>query len=147
MEKSYTMAPVSELKEQARRLRTRLRGAGVQLSHSETLELVARQHGVRDWNTLRALADKASRLPLRVGERVSGTYLGQRFAGVVKAISMLDGGRKRRVTLHFDEPVDVVTFDSFSALRQRVTAVVGPEGRTAARTSNGVPHLVLDQIN
>ena len=50
------IAPVSELKAQAKRLRERLRSADVILSHSEALELVAHQQGAKDWNTLRAMA-------------------------------------------------------------------------------------------
>ena len=48
------------------------------------------------------------------------------------------------MTLHFDEPVDVVTFDSFSAFRQRVNCTVDETGRTAETTSNGRPHLELE---
>ena len=48
------------------------------------------------------------------------------------------------MTLHFDEPVDVVTFDSFSNFRTRVSKVVGPDGRSFDVTSDGVPHLVID---
>ena len=49
-----------------------------------------------------------------------------------------------RMTLNFDEPVDVVTFDSFSAFRQRVNCTVDETGRTAAKTSDGRPHLELE---
>ena len=38
----------------ARRLRADLADREVTLSHSEALELVAHQYGVRDWNTLAA---------------------------------------------------------------------------------------------
>jgi catechol 2,3-dioxygenase-like lactoylglutathione lyase family enzyme len=41
-------------KDQARRLRADLVDRGVDLTHSEALELVAHQHGARDWNTLAA---------------------------------------------------------------------------------------------
>ena len=145
MEKSRMIAPIAELKEQAKRLRGRLNGAGVELSHSAALELLAQQHGLRDWNTLRAMAEKVPHLPMKIGDRVSGRYLGQPFTGEVKALSMLDRGRRRRVTLHFDAPVDVVTFDSFSSYRQRVTAVIDGEGVSPSRRSDGTPHLVLDR--
>lgn len=49
-----------------------------------------------------------------------------------------------RLTMKFDEPVDVVTFESFSAFRQRVTATVDETGRTIEKTSNGLPQLELD---
>ena len=41
-------------KQMARRLRADLAARDVTLSHSEALELVAHQHGARDWNTLAA---------------------------------------------------------------------------------------------
>ena len=41
-------------KAMARRLREELADRGVEVSHSEALELVAHQHGARDWNTLAA---------------------------------------------------------------------------------------------
>lgn len=132
---------VDELKTQARRLRSELSGAGTELSHSQSLELLARQHGFRDWNTLRARAGNGLRLG--VGDRVRGTYLGQDFAGEVRAVSMLGDGARRRVTLHFDAPVDVVRFDSFSAYRQRVTGVIGWDGRSLAKTSDGQPQLIV----
>jgi len=39
-------------KQQAKRLRTSLAERGVEVTHSEALELVAHQYGARDWNTL-----------------------------------------------------------------------------------------------
>jgi catechol 2,3-dioxygenase-like lactoylglutathione lyase family enzyme len=41
-------------KQMAKRLRTDLAERGVAVSHAEALEIVAHQHGVRDWNTLAA---------------------------------------------------------------------------------------------
>jgi catechol 2,3-dioxygenase-like lactoylglutathione lyase family enzyme len=41
-------------KQMARRLRADLTERGVALTHSEALEIVAHQHGARDWNTLAA---------------------------------------------------------------------------------------------
>src|SRR6188472_587300 len=41
-------------KQMAKRLRAELATRGISLSHSEALELVAHQHGARDWNTLAA---------------------------------------------------------------------------------------------
>ena len=41
-------------KQQAKRLRTSLAERGVEVTHSEALELVAHQYGARDWNTLSA---------------------------------------------------------------------------------------------
>ena len=55
MTRSPTPLPALDgLKEQARRLRAALGSEGQTLSHSKALELVAAQHGFRDWNTLHA---------------------------------------------------------------------------------------------
>jgi hypothetical protein len=45
-----------EAKDQAKRLRRALADRGVDLGHSQVLELIAAVHGVRDWNTLSGLA-------------------------------------------------------------------------------------------
>ncbi|MBE1285414.1 MAG: hypothetical protein GJ676_19030 [Rhodobacteraceae bacterium] len=140
------IAPVEELKQQAKRLRDRLRGSGHVMSHSESLELLAQQHGVRDWNTLRALAERSgseNRMLLQVGDRVKGRYLGQPFTAEVRSLTSVGDGARRRLTVQFDEPVDVVTFDSFSSFRRRVSVEIGWDGRSARRTSNGEPHMVV----
>src|SRR5215203_3431912 len=49
-----TPRPDPDPKAMARHLRTALADRGVAVSHSEALELVARQLGARDWNTLAA---------------------------------------------------------------------------------------------
>ncbi|TMV04854.1 hypothetical protein FGK63_17385 [Ruegeria sediminis] len=144
MTDSGNIAPLAELKAQAKRLRDRLRGTGLQLSHGESLELVAHQHGVRDWNTLHAMA--GNRMQLRVGDRVQGRYLGQPFTAEIRGLTTLGDGAHRRITLHFDEPVDVVTFDSFSSYRQRVSGEIGWDGRSPRRTSDGEPQLVVRPI-
>ncbi|RBW54823.1 glyoxalase superfamily protein [Ruegeria sp. A3M17] len=141
MTRSNSIAPLEELKAQAKRLRDRLRGAGVTLSHSESLELLAHQHGVRDWNTLHAMA--GNRMHLRVGDRVEGLYLGQPFKAEIRGMTLLGDGSHRRVTLHFETPVDVVQFDSFSAYRQRVTGEIGWDGRSTRHTSDGRPQLIV----
>ena len=47
------------------------------------------------------------------------------------------------VTVQFDEKVNVTPTMSFAHHRQRVTATVGVYGVTAARTSDGEPHMRL----
>ncbi len=136
-----TIPPVDELKAQAKRLREDLRAKDVTLSHSEALEMLARQYGVRDWNTLHAKA--GNRMHLRVGDRVEGRYLGQPFSAEIRGMTLLGDGSNRRVTLHFETPVDVVQFESFSSYRQRVTGVIGWDGRSVQRTSDGQPQLVV----
>ncbi|MEM6659450.1 MAG: glyoxalase superfamily protein [Pseudomonadota bacterium] len=144
MTHNHDIAPVSELKAQAKRLRDRLRRADITLSHSEALELVAHQHGTKDWNTLRAMA--GNRPPLGVGDRVKGRYLGQPFTAVIRGLTVLGDRGHRRVTLQFDSPVDVVRFDSFSAFRQRVTGEIGWNGRSTRHTSDGEPQLVVHPV-
>ncbi|MCY1242542.1 hypothetical protein D9M72_555070 [compost metagenome] len=80
-----------------------------------------------------------------LGSRVKGLYLGQPFEGEILAVHALTAQPGRyRLTMKFDEPVDVVTFESFSAFRQRVTATVDETGRTIEKTSNGRPQLELE---
>jgi len=132
------------LKQQAKRLRASLAAKGHEIAHGEALETVARQYGYRDWNTLSARArPNRPRAPVHVGDRVCGDYLGQRFSGTVLSIGELATADRFRMTVRFDEPVDVVTFDSFSAYRRRVQCVVDGRGVTPNKTSNGRPHLRL----
>jgi len=138
---SQAISTIAELKTQAKRLRERLRLTGVQISHGQALELLAHQHGVKDWNTLHAMA--GNRMLLRVGDRVDGRYLGQPFTAEIRGMTMLGDGAQRRLTLQFDTPVDVVRFDSFSSYRQRVTGEIGWDGRSTRRTSDGEPQLVV----
>lgn len=137
---------IEELKSQAKRLRQAMEARGTAISHSAALELVAQQHGVRDWNTLSALATRPNAEPIAaisVGSLVRGRYLNQPFTGKILALSAYGGGR-HKITIHFDEPVDVVTFESFSAFRQRINAQIDGNGVSPRKTSNGVPQLVLD---
>lgn len=133
------------LKDQAKRLRAALERDDRPLSHSRALELVAAQHGFRDWNTLHAhVGNRGAFDPYRLGSRVRGLYLGQPFEAEVLGVEALGGEPGRhRLVLRFDEPVDVVTFDSFSAFRQRVSCRVDGSGRTLEKTSNGRPQVEL----
>jgi len=143
MNGTIQLPSIDELKAQAKRLRVRLGEDGHEIGHSKALELIAQQYGYRDWNTLHAAVGNRERPPVTLGARVAGRYLGQSFAGEVIAVADLQGSGRYRVTLQFDEPVDVVTFDSFSAFRRRVTCTIGRDGRTAEKTSNGLPQLEL----
>ncbi|PRY25928.1 hypothetical protein CLV78_10118 [Aliiruegeria haliotis] len=143
-----TLPTLTELKSQSRRLREALERFGNRLGHSAALEAVAQQYGYRDWNTLRAAADRPMRnrpkAPVMPGDTVSGQYLGQAFTGEVVALRQLQDGAHYRVTLQFDAPVDVVKFDSFSALRHRVNATIDARGISPQHTSDGQPQLRLD---
>ncbi len=145
MNGSIPLPSIEELKQQARRLRSGLADDGDFISHSESLELIARQYGMRDWNTLHAAAGNRQRPPVAAGDRVKGRYLGQAFDGEVIGVQSLSQGRTR-VTIEFDNPVDVVTFDSFSAFRRRISATINTDGKSTEKTSDGAPHLVLEAV-
>lgn len=141
---------ILDFKQQAKRLRLALAETGRAISHGEALEMVARQHGHRDWNSLSAATGRSSgetrppASPLAVGRSVTGRYLGQTFTGEIRSVTALADGEHARLAIHFSEPVDVVTFDSFSAFRRRIHATVNRQGISPQRTSDGQPHLVID---
>jgi len=140
-----TLPTHTELKAQAKRLRKAIANSGApRPGHSQSLELIARQYGYRDWNTLNAAASHNGFRPFTVGDRVSGEYLGQAFQGEILGFSKAGSQGAYRVTIQFDTPVDVVTFDSFSAFRSRVTCTIRENGIALSRTSNGRPHLIMD---
>jgi len=139
---------VVELRQQAKRLRSKLAREGTPIKHAMALELIAAQYGFKNWNTLHAGAgNRPPAPPFGVGQRVAGTYLGQEFIGEVIGLNRMPTAGKYRLTIQFDDPVDVVTFDSFSAFRHRVSAIVDTSGISAEKTSKGEPHLrlVLDR--
>jgi hypothetical protein len=146
MRSTTPLPSLDALKDQAKRLRARFALENETVSHSRALELVAAQYGYRDWNTLHAAVGNRPPLnPWMLGSRVRGHYLGQPFDADVLGVQAVGSQPGRyRLTLHFDEPVDVVTFESFSAFRQRVHCTIDGTGRTVEKTSNGRPHLELE---
>jgi hypothetical protein len=132
------------LKKQARTLRKSLAETGHAISHTQSLELIAKQRGYRDWNTLHAQISQVPTVHFQVGQRVSGTYLGHRFAGTLKQVDQRQGGACYGVTIRFDAPIDVIPFEGMSSLRQQVSARLDRHGRTFEKTSDGRPHVVLD---
>lgn len=139
-----TVRTIEEAKAHAKSLRRGLAEDGTVLSHAQALELVARQNGARDWNTLSARLAKSDSAPLHCQQRVQGRYLGQAFKGEITALSC--SGSHYSVTVRFDEPVDTVTFDSFSNMRRVVRGVVDLKGYSVRKTSNGTPHLILSAL-
>jgi hypothetical protein len=142
---TLNLPSLEALKAQAKRLRAELENDGHAVSHSRSLELLAHQYGFRDWNGLHAAVGNRERSgpPVVPGERVRGRYLGQAFEGKVIGVQALSTPDRYQVIVTFDEPVDVVTFDSFSAFRQRVTSVVDRNGASAEKTSDMQPHMQL----
>ncbi|MBL4806137.1 MAG: hypothetical protein JKY31_02485 [Rhodobacteraceae bacterium] len=133
---------ITAAKQLAAKLRAQLNTEGREIGHSKSLELVAVQFGYRDWNTFHAAIGNRPPNNWALGDHVSGHYLSQPFTAKIIAISMVRNGWFE-MTLDLDEAVDVVTFDSFSNFRKRIRKIVGPQGTTLERTSDGQPHLVL----
>ena len=145
MRQTSPLPSLDALKDQAKRLRAALSASGQDIPHSKSLELLAAQYGVRDWNTLHALVGNRPPLdPWLLGSHVKGHYLGQLFQARILGVQALSAQPGRyRLTLDLDEPVDVVTFDSFSSFRKRVHCTIDGTGRTTEKTSNGRPHVEL----
>ena len=142
----HTPLPALEtLKDQAKRLRARLAQEDQTISHSRALELIAAQYGFRDWNTLHAKVGNRPPLnPWMLGARASGTYLGHPFTAEVISVQALQNRPGYyRLTMKFDEAIDVVTFESFSAFRRRINCTIDETGRSPAKTSDGRPHVEL----
>ena len=131
------------VKTQAKRLRTALVAEGNFVSHSESLELVAKQYGYRDWNTLSAALGEIPEREVKVGGVVTGRYLGHRFRGRVLGLQVFKGHR-RRIVVEFDEPIDVVTSEHFSGYRRRAEGVIEKNGATWQKLSDGTPLLAVD---
>ncbi|WP_414897040.1 glyoxalase superfamily protein [Rhodovulum sp. YEN HP10] len=131
------------IKTQAKALRQALQDRGTAISHAQSLELVARQHGARDWNTLHARLSQRNAPPeLTLGSRVTGHYLGQAYSGKIVALS--GPAEHRHVEIALDQPIDTVRFDSFSNWRHRIRGTIGEDGRSARKTSDGSPHLTVE---
>lgn len=136
-----TVKSIAEAKAQAKSLRSTLAAQGTIVGHAKALELVAHQNGARDWNTLSAQLAKAAPPPFSLHQRVRGHYLRQAFTGEIIAITSSSSGYS--LSVRFDEPVDTVTFESFSNMRRVARGVVDDRGHSAEKTSNGMPHLII----
>ena len=137
---------LEEAKAQAKALRAALAAQGTAISHAMALELVAQQHGAKDWNTLHArLALRNAPPELALGDRVRGRYLGQAFVG--RVIGLSGPATHRQIEIRFDHPVDVVRFESFSNLRRQIRSVIDESGRSHRLTSDGVPQLIVERMD
>lgn len=133
----------TQAKDQAKRLRKKMTEDGTPVGHAKSLELIAHQHGFRDWNTMFAAIGNGPPDGWAVGEKVNGTYLSQPFEATVISISTVKPGWFR-LALDLDKPVDVVTSEQFSNLRKRIRGIVGPKGQSVEKTSDGEPHLHIE---
>jgi len=143
MTTSLSPATRDQAKQRAHALRRESAENGATISLAAALEKVAAELGYRDWNTASARLSNEPARPLQVGDRVAGRYLKQPFDGRVLAVRELSGGTGFEITVMFDEPVDVVEFESFSNFRQRIDARISPDGVSWSKTSDGQPHLVV----
>jgi hypothetical protein len=135
----------TSLKAEARLLRAERASLGTPITQGAALEIVARSHGYRDWNTASAALPDRIAGPVQVGMRVRGTYLGKPFAGMVIGVKLLADMKSYEVTVNFDEPVDVVKSELFSAFRRRVTSTLDVHGVSLARTGDGQPQMRLQR--
>ena len=144
--REYLPLPSMEnIKQQAKRLRAQIAGDATPISHSQSLELIAHQYGYKDWNTLHAaVGNQPPAPPFALGNRVTGLYLGNRFEGEIIAITAHGHSDRYRVTINFDEPVDVIKFEGWSAYRKRVSSNITPEGRSVEKTSDGLPLMQIE---
>ena len=132
----------SQAKARARQIRAQQAG---KITLAAALEQVAKDLGFKNWNVASARLSNEPDTPWQVGDRVTGQYLKCAFKGRIHAVRELQGGQGYELTLHFDEPVDVVEWESFSALRQRVHILVSHDGVSWNKTSDGVPHIILQR--
>lgn len=71
-----------------KRLRATLGDQGKIISHGQSLEVIAQQYVLRDWNTLNVMEQEETRtnqLERNVGQIVSGQYLGHKLKGQIKS--------------------------------------------------------------
>lgn len=140
---SLDIPSAQTLKSEAKALREERARAGIALSHGAALEAVAKAHGFRDWNTARAMLPERVVAPFQIGQRVSGTYLGQPFRGLLIGVQLMSDMAHYKVTVNFDDPVNVTPTFMFEALRQRVVATVDIHGVTPALRGDGCPQMVI----
>lgn len=144
-----------DYKQAAKRLRQALADDGIDITHTRSLELVARQAGARDWNTLVARPVTPSGQPVKtgapfeVGTDVEGTFNGRPAKGRVIGVEETIKPDLWRLEIAFNPPVDVVTSELFSAPRKRMTMIVGADGRSRrlTGTETGVMALTRQQAS
>lgn len=136
---------IDDAKRQALLMRDAAQARGEVLSHSKALEQVAKQAGFRDWNSLYASFGNQPPIEFALGDLVRGRYLSQPFEAEIIAIEATRHGW-HRITFELFEAVDVVTFDSFSNYRKRISTEIGPEGETQFATSDGQPQMIVRPV-
>lgn len=144
----------SDYKTYAKRLRNSLASEGINLSHGKALDIIARQNGERDWNTLSAKIDASSnarhepqpRAPFMVGDLVEGVFNGKPANGRVIGLAETIKPDLWRATIKFSPPVDASTSENFRAERTRVEMVVGADGRSRRLTGTETGVMALHRM-
>ena len=90
---AHALPTLDAARAQAKALRATLAAEGREITHSAALELIAKSHGLRDWNTLHAAIGNTPPPPVTLGQIVEGRYLGQPFTAEVIGITQLSEGR------------------------------------------------------
>lgn len=132
----------TDFKHQARRLRQALSEDGITISHGKALDLVARQSGTRDWNTLAAISHENNddapvqddTAPYRVGQHVSGMFHTTPFDARIVGVEETIKRDLWRITLQFEPAINVAVSPNLSMLRRRFTVVVGADGKSRRLT-------------
>lgn len=151
---------LSRTKSRAKRLRSYLATQDIAITHAQSLEAIAQEDGHRDWNTLSALLsaeceparttseDKhpASKLPLSIGDRVTGTYHGSAFTGVILGLETTGGSGVWRIKLHFDAPVEVGPGPNLRFTRQRVRMTIDADGMSVNMLGKRDGHLTVQRL-
>ncbi|MCK4206048.1 hypothetical protein J3U99_14820 [Brucella pituitosa] len=140
----------TDFKHRARRLRQALGEEGINISHGKALDLVARQSGTRDWNTLAAQGVKAeatrvedNAAPYRVSQRVSGMFHTTAFEARIIGVEETIKPDLWRITLQFDPAINVAVSPNLSMLRRRFTVVVGADGKSRRLTGSEAGGITL----
>lgn len=140
----------TDFKQQARRLRQALGEEGILISHGKALDLIARQSGTRDWNTLSAHNTKVDTVqveddaaPYRVSQRVSGMFHSTAFEARIIGVEETIKPDLWRITLQFDPAINVAVSPNLSMLRRRFTVIVGADGKARRLTGSETGNIAL----
>ncbi len=137
---SPVFATVPTLKLRAKRLRD-----GTEMTHSQALEALAHQAGLRDWNTLVAkAAPKPTMQWLKQGDMVAGRYLGQPFVATLHRLQSSFAGGVHGVVLRFSEPLEITPGSLLGHTRRQIHMEINDDGISDNVTSDGQPHLVIE---
>jgi Glyoxalase superfamily protein len=131
----------ADFKHQARRLRQALSEEGINISHGKALDLVARQSGTRDWNTLAANDSKVETAPV---EGDTGMFHTTPFDARIIAVEETIKPELWRITLQFDPAIDVAVSPNLSMRRRRYTIVVGTDGKSRRLTGSETGGVALN---